>query len=486
MQKTEGVFRWLAIILMAVLAIYVSWYQLGSLTIRMWDESRLANNAIEMYNSGHYWVTTYDNQPDLWNTKPPLMIWLQVLSLRLFGLNDLALRVPSALASIGTYAAVFYFGFKRLNNFWWGFVSMIVLVSTQGYIGFHVGRYAEFDALLILFVTLACSAYFSYLTTESNRSLYSTFIFFGLAVLTKSIVGLMFGPALLLFTLYCKKGLTLLRNKHTYIGLAIFIVLACGYYIIREQLNPGYWAAVMKNDLGGRFLEVIEAHLYPWNWYIDLITGEQAQYWYIVALVAPVCIFFEKNTLYRKGAIYVLLLAVSFLLIISSARTKLMWYPAPIYPFMALAAGYSIVSVLGYILRLKMPEMAKAGCVLVVGFILAGIARKEIIAVLNKEEWHGEHNDVNYFLRDDYIANESTYPLCVVYDEYYANTDWYLAVAKARSLNVKRMDKNKLTAEDIVLCQGKEILTYLEQHYVLEVKRNLVTAYLLRIVSRRN
>jgi len=57
------------------------------------DESRQAFNSFEMFLNGNWLVTTFENKPDLWNTKPPLLIWLQVLFYHLVGTNELALVV---------------------------------------------------------------------------------------------------------------------------------------------------------------------------------------------------------------------------------------------------------------------------------------------------------------------------------------------------------------------------------------------------------
>ncbi len=45
--------------------------------ISMWDEARLANNALEMDLSGNWIVTTFDHVPDYGNVKFPLLIWLR-------------------------------------------------------------------------------------------------------------------------------------------------------------------------------------------------------------------------------------------------------------------------------------------------------------------------------------------------------------------------------------------------------------------------
>ena len=38
--------------------------------IVLWDESRVAVNALEMSQRGFSLITTYGFKPDLWNTKP--------------------------------------------------------------------------------------------------------------------------------------------------------------------------------------------------------------------------------------------------------------------------------------------------------------------------------------------------------------------------------------------------------------------------------
>src|ERR1700722_19532584 len=80
--------------------------------IALWDESRLAVNALEMSQRGFGLVTTYGFQPDLWNTKPPLLIWLEAGSMHLFGASEWALRLPSLLAGLATLVLVLRFSLR--------------------------------------------------------------------------------------------------------------------------------------------------------------------------------------------------------------------------------------------------------------------------------------------------------------------------------------------------------------------------------------
>jgi 4-amino-4-deoxy-L-arabinose transferase-like glycosyltransferase len=68
--------------------------------ISLFDEALYANNALEMSHTNNFFVLTLDYKPDLYNTKPPLAIWLMAASIKLFGANEWAIRFPSILAFI--------------------------------------------------------------------------------------------------------------------------------------------------------------------------------------------------------------------------------------------------------------------------------------------------------------------------------------------------------------------------------------------------
>lgn len=125
-----------------------------------WDEARVALNALEMMTTANPLVVTYNGEADLWNTKPPLAIWLSALSMRLFGVHELALRLPALLAAMATVLAVFAFTHRVSSSRAIAWVAAMFLLGTGGYVEVHVARTADFDALLIMFVTLATFSLF--------------------------------------------------------------------------------------------------------------------------------------------------------------------------------------------------------------------------------------------------------------------------------------------------------------------------------------
>ena len=87
------------IFILFVVALF-SFIKLGANDLSDWDESRNGINAFEMMHNGDYFNFYFADKPDTWNNKPPLFIWLVILSYKIFGLNALGLRFPSAIATI--------------------------------------------------------------------------------------------------------------------------------------------------------------------------------------------------------------------------------------------------------------------------------------------------------------------------------------------------------------------------------------------------
>ena len=98
-------------------------------------------------------VTTYGGAPDLWNTKPPLLIWLMTASLAVFGPSEWALRLPSMVAALGTVAILFWFVRRTTGSVATAALAAALLVLSPATFGEHSARTADYDAVLLFFVT---------------------------------------------------------------------------------------------------------------------------------------------------------------------------------------------------------------------------------------------------------------------------------------------------------------------------------------------
>lgn len=107
-RKSEmaGLFFFL---LAAGLTAFFCFWRLGADAIQGFDEGRHAVNALEMYRSGEWLVSTYNGETDYFNLKPPLSMYLIMAGFRLFGVNNLGIRFFSALCYLlmALFAGVF-------------------------------------------------------------------------------------------------------------------------------------------------------------------------------------------------------------------------------------------------------------------------------------------------------------------------------------------------------------------------------------------
>lgn len=99
----------LLFILLSVGVYYSLFHKLGEAPLTLWDEARYANNAIDLLENPHLFKVTHLGEPDQFNTKPALVIGLQAVCMRILGINELAVRLPSALFGLLTLVLVYFY-----------------------------------------------------------------------------------------------------------------------------------------------------------------------------------------------------------------------------------------------------------------------------------------------------------------------------------------------------------------------------------------
>ncbi|MEQ9232885.1 MAG: glycosyltransferase family 39 protein [Coleofasciculus sp. E2-BRE-01] len=449
----------------------------------MWDESRLAVNALEMTLNGNWIVTYFDGQPDLWNTKPPLLIWLIALCMKLFGYNEFSLRLPSALAAISTTLIVVFFCKNYFHDLKMGLISGLVLITSTGFIGEHVARTADYDAMLVLWMTVYSLSYFAYLhskTPRKNFYLAITTVALVLAVMTKSIAGLLALPALIIYTAYQKKLKEILISPQSYYSAIFFIALILGYYFLREHYSPGYLKSVINNEITGRYSTNLEGHNAPFTYYMNELKYKFVPWIYLFP-IGCVIEYFNKSKKIKSFSIFGLLYFTCYWLIISSAKTKLPWYDAPLYPIASLVIGIGLSQILNSLLNYyQIKDLFKRQ--LMAGLIIASIFFIPYIDTVyyriykNKGiiyDWSHPSNPQlmygEYFEKMSIFIPKVTRFSVVDNTEYNAHLMFYIKVANLGDYSIKSTSFEKsLTKNEVVVTCDSEAKADLEEHYELE------------------
>ena len=187
----------------AIAALFVVGFYFFGLTIPLVgpDEPRYAQVAREMLERGD-WVTPTLGGFD-WFEKPALLYWLQIASFNLFGVSEFAARFGSALFGLGTVASLWFIGRATdRDTKGFSFANLLALVgaSSLGVIVFSRG--ASFDVVLTFPITAALASYYVYERSAGARRsvpLVLFYVFVGLAVLAKGLVGIVFPYAIVTF-----------------------------------------------------------------------------------------------------------------------------------------------------------------------------------------------------------------------------------------------------------------------------------------------
>ncbi|MEO8152349.1 MAG: glycosyltransferase family 39 protein [Rhizobacter sp.] len=414
-------------VLTATISCILLGYRLGFHPIDLWDESRLANNALEMARSGLSLVTTFDGAPDHWNTKPPLLIWLMAICIRLLGANEWAVRLPSVMAAFATGLIMFLFCARHLRKPALGFGSVMLLFLSFGYVTNHGARSGDYDAMLTLGTTsYLISAYLYLHGRAEHRTRWLAVCALGivLAFMTKTIQGMIFLPALLMYAAYERRLMPMVRSRAVQASVVLVLLVCVGYYIARESVDPGYFAAVKSNDLLGRFNTVLDEHAGGFWWYVLQV---DRCFWLVPGLTAAAWLAWRGRGEKRRLAMYLGTLCVFYLVVISLAKTKLPWYPIPIYPLLALLVALCLESIVRHMARAEGRPAAEARRKL--AWIYAGLGATALVSNIMIVESRGNESHVlNNFLRGPIIRNSNLNKIVVLHPGYLkSGGDYYVA-----------------------------------------------------------
>jgi len=217
------------------LAIFIGFFlHIWSIPLFDLDEGAFTQSTREMFLRGDFISPYLNGEPRF--DKPILIYWLQAASVSLFGFNEFALRLPSALAATGWVLLVYGFVARlrdRQTAFW---AAFIVATSLQVTI---VGKAAIADALLIVFMMATMFAIYLHYLDGRQRWVLIAFVAMGLGFLTKGPVAIVIPAAvsLLFFVVQgqWRRWLTAVFNPW---GIALFLLIALPWYVL-QYLREG-------------------------------------------------------------------------------------------------------------------------------------------------------------------------------------------------------------------------------------------------------
>lgn len=294
------------------------------------QESRIAETAREMVVSSDWLVPHYNGELRL--QKPPLTYWLTAISYKVFGVGELAARLPSALFALFAAWLMLAWASHEINL---NAAANVVLVMTTCFLGLRYFRSGEADATLLFFISLACFAGFKLFDGNNKKLAWLLMLALGLGFLTK-------GPAAIAIPLltigiyaFSIKKLSTLKVILNPIGLSIFVIAAFSWYA---------WILLMMPDIAQHFFskQIDETFISG--------THQQPVYWYLAhalefflpwsLLLIPAGVWCYKNRPLPKFIQFSLIwLGVVFVLLTFTVN-KQTQYALLLLPPIAILLGY--------------------------------------------------------------------------------------------------------------------------------------------------
>lgn len=323
----------------------------GGVHLFDWDEINFAECAREMIATGDY-INVQINFKPFWE-KPPLFIWMQVLSLKAFGMNEFAARFPNALCGIGSLLILFQLG-KHIHSesfgLWW------VLVYAGSILPHFYFRSGIIDPWFNLLIFISLYYFYRLHSIQSEnkrkRALFASLwgVFTGLAILTKGptallIVGIIsavlylpfFWKAILPNNKWIKNVYFTIRTSDILYFLLFTIVVGSSWFLV--QVASGHGDMVWKFILYQvRLFTIPDAgHGGHWSYhFVVLLVGVfPASIFALSRIIKPT----GENDIQRKFHLIMIVLFWVVLILFSIVKTKIVHYSSLCYfPLTYMAA----------------------------------------------------------------------------------------------------------------------------------------------------
>ncbi len=357
----------LAVAVSSLWLLVIGWiafgWNLGNVGLIDETEPLFAEASRQMFITGD-WITPFFNGETRFD-KPALIYWCQAIAYAIVGVNEWAVRTPSALAAMGIIALAFYtvqWSFAKKDEleqvsnlprryFTAAIAAALMALNPEMIVW---GRAGVSDMLLngCIGSTLLCF-FLGYAQNNApivitkwqlpNKWYLACYVLIAGAILTKGPVGIVLpGLIMIAFALYVGKFWQLWREMRPILGMGIVLALSLPWYILVTWRNGWNFinAFFIYHNLE-RFTEVVNGHSAPWFFYFLVVLLGFAPYSvYIPASIARVKFWQRSHWLKQERSQQLGLFACLWFLAVFSfftiSVTKLPSYVLPLMPAAAI------------------------------------------------------------------------------------------------------------------------------------------------------
>jgi 4-amino-4-deoxy-L-arabinose transferase-like glycosyltransferase len=320
---------------LALLAIGLLFINLHVGDLSGYDDAFHAQQGKAILSSGDMWTIRHNgyHNPEF----PPLFYWIEALSMKMLGVNDVAAKFPSALLGFLTILAVYFIAYELTRKTWLALIAMAILMTTQYFMKY--ATHAMTDVPFTFFISLAVLFYLKGFRHAPFFLLSGLSV--GLALLTRPYVGLLALGLFLTHVLWIRRT-ELLRSRYVPAGIFLAVFLPVLWYAIQYRLHgpdalAGPSGLIFKQLTSGTIPDPIEVVKGLWH-YPGLLLK---LYWpWLPFMLVGFSKEFRKAFRERDQAASLLLLWIGWILVpFSFGSEKVLRYVMPVFPAFAVLAA---------------------------------------------------------------------------------------------------------------------------------------------------
>jgi 4-amino-4-deoxy-L-arabinose transferase-like glycosyltransferase len=230
------------------------------------DEGRYGEVGRWMLVSGD-WLTPRLNGMPFFH-KPPYLYWLEAISLAIFGVNELAVRLVPALHA-GLMLTVLYLAARAISTEHIARRAAIMLGCSLSFL--VGGQYVNHDMLVATWIGMAIWCFAFAFVAGMTPDVWLArlgFVACALGMLSKGLIGIAL-PGLVIFvwliwTGQFKKILFLPWLS----GLALFAVIALPWFVLSQQTYPDFFNYMFVGQQFNRYTAAVYNNPQPWWFYL--------------------------------------------------------------------------------------------------------------------------------------------------------------------------------------------------------------------------
>ncbi|MGB7391274.1 ArnT family glycosyltransferase [Marinomonas sp.] len=201
-------------------------------------EARYGEMARIMVETGNWVTPMFDYNVPFWG-KPPMFTWLSSVGFSLFGITELAARLPHLLVGLGVLWLTYLLAKTHFQSRRMGLFSASVLASTFSFI--LISGAVTTDTALTFSITLSMVSF--WFAWNKKHPIWGYLFFVGLALgmLSKGPLALVLvGISLTLWLLPNARWKKLWQALPWGYGSLLFLLIALPWYALAEYRTPGF------------------------------------------------------------------------------------------------------------------------------------------------------------------------------------------------------------------------------------------------------